>query len=265
MLYSITFFGIELPTYAICMYLGVALAALVAVILAKKRETVTTFDVVVSAIYTMIGAMTGAKLLYLAVSWENVVSYIDAMGYGFWDSFFYVVNSGFVFYGGFIGGFLGLMLYLWQFKRRKSDFFTIYAVVLPLGHAIGRVGCYLGGCCYGMESDSILAVDFPIYPSLADSPVVSRLPVQLFEAVALLLLFVLLLVVYYRFTKHKTLALGVYLIVYPIIRFLLEFLRGDALRGRFLLFSTSQWISLGILAVTGVLLYLMQQKNKTKE
>ena len=264
MFYSFTLFGQEIPMYAVCMWLGVAVAAFVACRLAKQRNNIDSFDVILSAVYTMIFAMIGAKLLYLAVSWDGVMRVIDQRGYGVTDSIWYILNNGFVFYGGFIGGCLGLGLYIKQFHRNLFDYLTIYAVVLPLGHAFGRIGCFFGGCCYGMEYDGIFAVDFPVYPGYEGSPVVSRLPIQLFEAAGLLLIFVLLIVLYYRVPKKPTLPLWTYLVVYPILRFILEFFRGDEARGGFLFFSTSQWISLGILAVAGTAFYLTQVKKKAE-
>ena len=115
-----------------------------------------------------------------------------------------------------------------------------------------------------MKYDGILAVDFPIYPTVEGSPVVSRLPIQLFEAAGLLLIFMLLVFLYYRVPKKPTLPLWTYLIAYPMLRFVLEFWRGDEARGGFWLFSTSQWISLGILTVVGIVFYLTQVKKKTE-
>ena len=265
MLYSIRFLDREIPTYALFMVLGVLASAVVAVILAKKRKGVDTFGVVVSAIYTMVGALLGAKLLYIVISFDRVVEGIEKNGYGFWDSLFYILNSGFVFYGGFIFGFLALLLFIYQFKQKARDYFTIYAVVLPLGHALGRIGCFCGGCCYGMEYDGIFAVGFPLYPSYEGSPVVSRLPIQLFEAAGLLILFAVLVYLYYRCSKMPTLPLWTYLFVYPVFRFILEFFRGDEARGGFWGFSTSQWISLGILVVSGLAFYFTQIKKKKNE
>lgn len=261
MFYSFEFWGREIPMYAVCMFGGMILAVAVACILAKKRDGIDTFNLVASAVYSMLGAMIGAKLLFLAVSWGEVVQILEAEQYGFFKSLWYILNGGFVFYGGFIGGLIGLLIYIKQFKCKRSDYFTIYAVVLPLGHALGRIGCFCGGCCYGMPYDGIFAVEFPLYPSYEGSPVVSRLPIQLLEAAGLLLLFAVLVFLYYRFSNKPTLPLWTYLFVYPVFRFVLEFFRADEARGRFWFFSTSQWISLGILAVAGTAYYLTQVKK----
>ena len=265
MLYSFTLFGYEISMYAVCMWLGVAVAACVACQLAKKRKVISRLDVIVSAVYTVIFSMLGAKLLYLAISWKDIMRVIDQMGYGTADTVWYILNSGFVFYGGFVGGLLGLLLYIKQFRRNLFDYLTVYATVLPLGHALGRIGCFLGGCCYGMEYDGVFSVDFPIYPGYAGSPTVSRLPIQLFEAVGLLLLFALLVFLYYRFPQKNTLPLWTYLAAYPVLRFVLEFWRGDEARGGLWIFSTSQWISIGILLVAGIAFYMTQVKKKAEK
>lgn len=262
MFYSFTLFGREIPMYALCMFLGAAVAVWAACRLAKKRENIDSFDIVCSAVYTMIGALLGAKLLFVAVSWGELMHNIELMDYGVMDAFMYILKGGFVFYGGFIGGFIALCVYIKQFKCNLKDYFTIYATVVPLGHAFGRIGCFCGGCCYGMEYDGFLAVDFPVYPGIEGSPVVSRLPTQLFEAAGLLLIFALLVFLYYRFPKKPTLPLWTYLVLYPMLRFVLEYLRGDEARGGLWIFSTSQWISIGILLVAGVAFYMTQVKKQ---
>ena len=261
MFYSVRLGGREIPTYALCMCLGMVLSAWVATRLAKKREGVDAFGVIASGIYAVIGGLIGAKLLYIAVSWRSLFYVIEASGFGFSESLGFILRNGFVFYGGFIGGLIGLLIYIKQFKCNRMDYFTIYAVVLPLGHALGRIGCFCSGCCYGMEYDGVFAVKFPLYPSYEESPVVSRLPIQLFEAAGLLILFAVLVYLYYRCSKMPTLPLWTYLFVYPVFRFTLEFFRGDEARGGFLCFSTSQWISIGILAFSGVAFYFTQKKK----
>ena len=251
--------------YAVCMFLGIFVAASVACFLAKKREDIDSFDIVTSAVFTMIGGMIGAKLLFVIVSWDDIMETIRIMDYNLLDSLMFVMKGGFVFYGGFIGGLIGLFWYIRRFKCNTMDYLTIYATVLPLGHAFGRLGCFCGGCCYGMKYDGIFAVDFPIYPGIEGSPVVSRFPIQLFEAAGLLLIFALLMILYYRFPKKPTLPLWSYLVVYPVLRFILEFWRGDEERGSFLFFSTSQWISIAILIVASTAFYFTQVKKKTED
>ena len=114
MFYSFTLFGKEIPMYAVCMYLGMAVAVAVACLLAKKRDDIDSFDIVTSAVYTMVGAMIGAKVLFIAISWRDIIDVIHQMNYGVLDSVMFVLKGGFVFYGGFIGGFIGLLIYMRQ-------------------------------------------------------------------------------------------------------------------------------------------------------
>lgn len=242
-------FDREIPLYGIFFYLGIAVAALVALLICRRKK-VAWYDVAYSGVYTMIGGLLGAKLLFLAVTFPKIIEeQIPLMA---------VLRGGFVFYGGMLGGLLGLFIYVKQFHMRMGELLEIYATVLPLGHALGRVGCFFAGCCYGIPHDGALSHTY-LY-SIGSTPVgVPLLPIQLIEAVGLLLIFLLLLTVYWR-GRHCGTAVVLYLTVYPILRFVLEFFRGDVERGGLGYLSTSQWVSLGILTVT--LLFFLLRKRK---
>ena len=130
---------------------------------------------------------------------------------------------------------------------------------LALVAALGRVGCFCAGCCYGVECVSPVSVVFP-ETSLAAPPGVPRLPVQLFEAAVQLALFLALL----WFTagpRRARFAAEFYLACYCPARFLLEFFRGDDARGALWGLSTSQWLSAaGFLAVS--LYFFMRSGRK---
>ncbi len=248
-------FGKTIPVYGLCFMAGVALSALVAVGLIKKRK-IDAFDLAGSAIYAMIGGLLGSKLLFVVVSWEQIRAYQL--------TFLQVMQGGFVFYGGLIGGALGLYIYIKQFRLPLLDFLDIYAVVLPLGHALGRVGCFLGGCCYGMQmpTDCFLCVTYDEPLNALTPRGVPLLAVQLIEAFFLICIFSLLLIL---FLKNKRLYGGlalVYAFAYAVLRFTLEFFRGDKERGGAFSLSTSQWISLGILMVVAVIVLIKNIQNR---
>ena len=150
-----------------------------------------------------------------------------------------------------LGGLAGAWLFC---KRRRLSFDTLgrdLVPALPLFHAFGRVGCFLAGCCYGIPAPAgWLGVTFPASAIEAPSGV-PLLPVQLYEAAGCVLLFLLLDHLTDRGWPGGRL-LALYLALYAVFRFLLEFLRGDAVRGSLGPLSTSQVISLAVLA--GVLL-----------
>lgn len=252
MLPYIILFDKQIPLYGICFYGGIFLAALVAVMICQKRN-IERFDVVCSAIYTMIGAILGSKLLFIAVSWKQIIE----MHLSFMD----VLKGGFVFYGGLLGGILGLFIYCMQFQLSFAQFGDMYATVLPLGHALGRVGCFFAGCCYGVPYDGPFAYTY-IY-SYGMTPLgIPLFPVQLMEALLLMLIFVASLVLYNRRSRQSFDQCLFYLVSYSFVRFVLEFLRGDVERGTFGLFSTSQWISM-LLFGAAIVLWIYKRKRQS--
>ena len=250
-------FNLPFPIYGALYFVGIAVAAVVAVFICKKRE-LPKYDIVYSAIYSMIGAAVGAKLLFIAVSLPKVIS----LGYGFVDTVLILMSGGFVFYGGFIGGFLGLLIYVKQFKMKFLPFLDVYAAVVPLGHAFGRVGCLFGGCCYGMEYDGPFAVVYHSSLNMSTPLNTPLLPMQLIEALGLLLIFAIVLTVYLKGAKTGTVPV-VYVLCYSVMRFTLEFLRADSERGNLLGLSTSQWISLGLI-ITVILSVIFYRSKKAK-
>lgn len=233
----ISIFGRSVPLYGIFFFLGIGVAAGMAAIL-HRRAGLDLFDIAGSGIYIMIGAMIGSKLLFILVSLPQIIELNI--------SFIAMLKGGFVFYGGLLGGTAGLFTYVHQFKMKPAPFADLYATVLPLGHAFGRVGCFYAGCCYGIPWEH-----GHIYNStVGTTPLgVPLLQIQLIEAAALAVLFAALLGLYLK-SRRAWGCTVVYLIAYPTLRFTLEFFRGDAERGGFLWLSTSQWVSL--LLILGV-------------
>lgn len=206
-----------------------------------------------------VAAVGGAKLLYIIVSWPELGSTLAEKLVNAVTGFRY----GFVFYGGAIVGIGALWYY---FKRKhlpllKTGDFMI--VALPLGHAIGRIGCFLAGCCYGRPTDSPLGIAFTSQQSLVPQELwgVHLHPTQLYEAALNIILF---LVLHYTYKKpHRNGSILVcYLVGYCLLRFMIEFVRGDS-RGEFIWgFSPSQWISVaGIAAALLVWRFLKKDQQ----
>ena len=227
-------FGKQIPYYGLLFAFGLILGGLTAMMRASKR-TVKKSDVLCAAVFAGIFGILGAKLLSIITSIDYILEYKIP--------FLDVMKNGFVFYGGLIGGFLGLWLYCKIYKLPLKNFADIFAVSVPLGHAFGRIGCFLSGCCFGIPHDGFLSVVYTesVNPN---TPIgVPILAIQLIEAIILLLLYFVLLLLYY---KEKTIGICaiVYVAGYAIIRFILEFFRGDEERGAILGISTSQIISI---------------------
>lgn len=186
--------------------------------------------------YVLLGAILGAKLLYLVtairqIQWNQIgnLEYLNQL-----------MQGGFVFYGGLFGGLLALLLAAKIHKIDGKVYLRECIFLIPLMHGFGRVGCHMAGCCYGCRYHGPFAVVYP-----ADSMALSGVPlfpVQLVEAGLLLLLAV---VVFYT-AKSKWSPVIIYFMGYAVIRFVTEFFRGDVIRGHLAWFSTSQWISMAV-------------------
>lgn len=235
----ISFGSFSVPTYGLMMTVGVFLCSFL-ILLKAKRLGVGNEEMIVVISVTMGIAILGAGSLYILVSYSirEIVQNV------FRGDFTFLKNGGLVFYGGLAGGIAGSVI---ASKWQKLDIKKVeqcIVPVLPLGHAVGRIGCLLAGCCHGLEYSGPLAVK-----SLLVSAEKTYFPIQALEALLNLGIFVLIL----RYAKIKRPAYHIlchYLLLYSILRFVLEFYRGDLIRGGFLIFSTSQWISIAIFSVS---------------
>ncbi len=255
---SFNFFGREIPIYGVCFFFGIIVASFVGMFLSKKRNF-DFFDLASSGAYTLIGALLGAKLLFIAVSLKTIIENNIP--------FEAIIKGGFVFYGGLLGGAAGLLIYIKQFKI-SYEIFDIYAVALPIGHAFGRVGCFFAGCCYGIPYSGFPSHVY--HESIGNTPIgVPLLSVQLIEAVGLILLFTVQIVVFFICSKtgKRGVSSALYLIIYPVMRFFLEFFRGDKERGIYFGLSTAQWISIAIFSSVILIIVFKEIKkaHKTKE
>ena len=174
---------------------------------------------------------------------------------GFNDNFFENLFFGAsVFYGGLLLSILVLFIYCRIKKQSFISFTDLFATILPLGQAIGRFGCFLNGCCYGIEYNGFLSIDYNI-----NGKIVPTFPTWFLEAFLCLALFFYFQIVSKNLKKgYYTLC---YLIYYPTIRFFIEFFRGDSVRGIFGILSTSQIISI-IIIIACIPFIIIYNKRK---
>lgn len=151
-------------------------------------------------------------------------------------------GSGFVLYGGIIAGAVSC-IFLCKIKGMNVwKVIDEIASIVPLGQGIGRVGCFVSGCCYGKQTNGMLNIIYS-HPGSRAPQGIPLIPVQIYEAIFDVLLFLFLS---YGLKKERALHLTsvLYLLMYSTFRFIIEFFRGDAVRGIWGGLSTSQWISL---------------------
>ncbi|MEE3333708.1 MAG: prolipoprotein diacylglyceryl transferase family protein [Ruminococcus sp.] len=260
MLPVIHLFSLELSTYGLCSALGLVIMAFTAFLLGRKHNILIE-DIIFGELTALVGAFIGAHILYAVTNaaqiYEQLTIFFERnkdISY-LWE-IIRVYAGGMVFYGGLIGGLVFGIIYCKIRKISLGLFSDCFAVAIPLFHACGRVGCFLSGCCYGVES----GFGFTATQSIIDScNGVCRFPVQLLESFLNLVIFAILLILF-----RKGIMIGrliyIYLIMYGTVRFFDEFLRGDEYRGILLNLSTSQWISL-ILIIFAIIILI---KNKSK-
>lgn len=250
-------FDRAIPTYGLCITTGVLLSNLIAFFF-TKRKSLDWNDFIILECYCMLGAFLGAKLLFLLVSFK----YIDWKRIFELSYFNSLMQSGFVFYGGLIGGLPATIIAAKVQKIDAGVYIRSLIFLVPLIHSFGRVGCFLAGCCYGIPYSGPGCVVFP-YESFAISGV-HLFPIQIVEAICLLLISGIVFISMQHFRNYYTVEL--YFVLYGTARFFLEYFRYDLIRGKIGGLYTSQWISvlLIITAIVSVVIHKEQLKHPNK-
>ena len=234
--------------YGLMIAIGVLTALFVGEARAKKRGMNADVLYPMTFLCVVFGFLS-AKLLYCIVEWKTFIK----------EPLSLLSSNGFVVYGGIIGGVAAAFLY---FKIKKLDFWEYFDLVLPsvaLAQAFGRIGCFLAGCCYGRETDSFIGIVFT-HSDFAPNGV-KLIPTQLISSAGMFLIAGILF--WYAKKERKKGTVGaLYLILYSIGRFFVEFLRNDY-RGEVGIFSTSQFISLFMLAA-GIFLFVSKKRSEEK-
>ena len=260
-LFKIGSFGV--PAMGVCVLVGTVLAVLLSWIL-RKRTALDWNDEFVDAIITaVLLGFVGMKLLYWIVT-PGVFK--TAFSNGLFRGILSLLMEGMVFYGGLIGGIIGIFLVARKKKKNVFEFTDLFAPCFCVAHAFGRVGCLLAGCCYGVQIGEttqfgVLTYKGALAVKYLDGAM--RLPVPLMEAVFLLVLCEVLVLVFCTEKRLGT-TTGWYLISYAVWRFVIEMFRGDAERGKFGALYTSQWISILIL-LAGVAVLLLSRRFNWKK
>lgn len=237
--------SISLPSYGLCALAG-TIVALIVLYFLRKKSPLSEDDTLDALIWAILIGFVGSKTLYFIT---DPPSMPESWG-ELWD----LLSSGLVFYGGLIGGLAGVLLVCW---KKKKNFFTFTDLILPcfcFAHAAGRIGCLMAGCCFGIEAEGFLC--FTLNG-------VSRLGTQVMEAIFLALLGIFLTLLYNSRKLRRGAVSGLYMVLYAVWRFIIEFYRDDY-RGNVGALSTSQFISLFIF-VGGVVLLVLCRKWQHEE
>jgi len=209
-------------------------------------------------IYIIISALVGAKLLLLITDFKSFTNDPREL--------LTLARSGGVFYGGLI---VAVVVALWYIRRVGLPLWTtcdVFAPGIALGHVVGRFGCLFAGCCYGKPTTRPWGITFtdPFAAANVGTPLgVALHPTQLYEAGAELLILTVLLLTERKGRPFAGRTFWLYMLLYAISRFIIEFYRGDD-RGTVGMFSTSQFISI-VLAPLAIVMLMYLSRVVTPE
>jgi len=230
---------LTLTGYGVFAILGAALATWLCQ-RAARRFSFPAFDAFAASALALAFGLLGAKTLYIIVSIPEIVRQKSIMPF--------LSHGGLVWYGGLLGGGLAVVVYLLVYRLDLARFVDCAAPALAVGHALGRIGCFMAGCCWGRPTSLPWGVRFPASPLLLGGPPanVPVHPVQLYEAGAEIVLAAIAWIAMGRLKKGR--AFGLWLVGYGVVRIADEvFFRGDD-RGAGL-FGLPPSVALSLLAI----------------
>ena len=241
---------ITIHGYGLMIAIGV-LACIAVATYRAKRNGLQEEAVLDIAIYGLLAGFLGAKLLYVIVEFKQFIK----------DPMSVLGSEGFVVYGGIILGVLAAITYCRIKKISFMEYFDLLMPSVSIAQGFGRIGCFLAGCCYGRETTSALGV---VFPEGCMAPAgVKLLPTQLFSSAGDFLI-AGILIWFYKKRKHTGDGGALYMLLYGIGRFCIEFLRSDE-RGGIGSLSTSQFISIIIVIGAGILFTNNRRRDKRLE
>jgi phosphatidylglycerol---prolipoprotein diacylglyceryl transferase len=235
--WSIPYLGpITVYTYGVLLAAAYLLGLQLAIVRARKRELDAT-RVMDLGIYIIISALIGAKLLLLVTDFQTFRNNPAEL--------LTLARSGGVFYGGLILAVIVALVYIRRVGLPLWTTCDVFAPGIALGHVIGRFGCFFAGCCFGRPTSVPWAITFtdPFAAANVGTPLnVPLHPTQLYEAGAEFLILALLLSTENMGKRFAGRTFWLYMLLYSVSRFVIEFFRGDE-RGAVGALSTSQFIS----------------------
>jgi len=241
-------FGVGL--YEICIILGLILAMVVFRILADRVKLSAKMQNACLVAFPV--ALATGYLAAVVFQWV----YNGIRDGEFAESIF-SSTTGSTFYGGLIGGTSAVLIYYFaygHFKMKDKEhirsfpkIFDIAPSCITLAHALGRIGCFFAGCCYGKPTTAFFGV-------MLKNVNHKVIPTQLFEALFLLMLFAFLTLRFYDGKRH---GLAIYLMSYGVWRFMIEFLRGDDRGETLVSFLTPSQFTAILLFLVGLILILI--------
>ena len=206
---------LDIYTYGVFVALGFMVGLWVAARRAPS-EGIQSDQIADLGVWLIVSGMLGGKLFHIVLFWNDFITAWHAEGLR-------SLREGFVFYGGFILATLTTVGYAFAKRLPLAKLTDVLAPSVALGHMFGRLGCFFNGCCYGKACALPWAVKFPPPHVMAGIPVH---PTEIYEALGNLAIFVGL-TAFYRHKRFDSQIWWLYVLSYGVLRFIVEFFRGD--------------------------------------
>lgn len=236
----LTIGSVTIHGYGLMIGIGIVVALLVGDFRAKKKELDGEL-IYGLTLTTVILGFLAAKILFIITEWKDFLE----------DPKRFITGSGFVVFGGIIGGAITIWAYC---KWKKMDFARYLDLMIPsvaLAQGFGRMGCFLAGCCYGKRTDGWFGITFTDSDYAPNN--VKLFPSQLVMAAGDFLI-AAILILYARKNPSKGKTSALYLMLYSVGRFFVEFTRNDN-RGSVGALSTSQFIGIFVFAIGAIIFF----------
>ena len=234
-------FNTKFPFYGIMILLALFSNIIVVFKISKKYNYDVT-EIICLLLYENTGIIGGAKIL----------SYIET--YKGLNGKFNFITLGLSSYGAVIGALLLILLFSFQFKKNLKELLYIFMPSLPLMYAIGKIGCFLVGCCYGIEYNGIFKIMYNY--SLSAPKRVYLFPIQIVETICFIIIFIYMIIKHYK-NQFNVNILGKSFISCGITKFLLDYLR---MSHKNIILSTNKIISIFFIIIGIIIIYTNNKK-----
>jgi phosphatidylglycerol:prolipoprotein diacylglycerol transferase len=239
---------LDIHTYGVLLAIGCIVGLAVAARRAR-REGVDSERIADLGALLIVSGMVGGKLFHILFFWDDFIAGWRAEGLR-------SLREGFVFYGGFIVASLAGVVYARRKRLPVARLADIFAPSVALGHAFGRLGCFFNGCCFGRACTLPWAVRFPPPHVMADIPVH---PTELYEVFGNLAIFAGLSM-FYRHKRFDGQIWWWYVLSYGVLRFLVDFFRGDYATHYFGVLTIGHLIAITMIVVAAAALVLIPRR-----
>lgn len=251
----------EIHWYGVLITIGFLMAVWVAM-REGERNFVNPDQILDLCFWALLAGLIGSRIVFDIVNWESYyLACVDPAAAGLSEPACFEIlkvwKGGLVWYGGLLGA---IPVVFWFVRRYKLQFLKVADIMVPsvaLGHSFGRMGCFAAGCCFGRPTDACTGVHFP-QGSMAYHLHVERWsdmmngltsslpihPTQLYESVAEMMIFITLAAIIRPRKRFHGQVFLTYLVLYALLRTVVEFFRGDHARGYLVTWGTTEHIGM---------------------